>query len=27
VTISYDSKYVDQHLEYSKNYSFLPSIN
>ena len=27
VKISYDSKYIDQHLEYSKNYSFLPSFN
>ena len=27
VKISYDSKYIDQHLEYSKDYSFLPSFN
>ncbi len=27
VKISYDSKYIDQHLEYSSKYSFLPSFN
>jgi dipeptidyl-peptidase-3 len=27
VTITYDSKYIDQHLEYSSKYSFLPSFN
>ena len=27
VKVTYDSKYIDQHLEYSKDYSFLPSIN
>ena len=27
VTISYPANYTEQHLHYSKNYSFLPSIN
>ncbi len=27
VKVCYDSQYVEQHLEYSKNYSFLPTIN
>jgi dipeptidyl-peptidase-3 len=27
VKVCYDSNYVEQHLDYSKNYSFLPSIN
>ena len=27
VTITYDSKYIDQHLEYSSKYSFLPTFN
>lgn len=27
VTISYPTNYTEQHLGYSKNYSFLPSIN
>ena len=27
VKVCYDSQYVEQHLEYSKNYSFLPTMN
>ena len=27
VKVCYDSNYVEQHLEYSKNYSFLPTFN
>ena len=27
VKVCYDSQYVEQHLEYSKNYSFLPTFN
>ena len=27
VKVCYDSQYVDQHLEYSSKYSFLPSFN
>ena len=27
VKVSYPANYIEQHLHYSKNYSFLPSIN